>query len=841
MVQTLENAWLQLRVHPASSRWDVISREHDGLKLLDVQVGILYRHGFSQHHALDQWHSPDISLTPAVSSPFGPLNQLTMAFGCERHGLKYLLTFALSEKHPFLLWKIAIENRGHHPVNIDRIDLLSVGFIYKGRKGSPGSLHFGTAGKTNGERKAAPSLREIAFFSNGWQSWSYAGVYGPLDRFRRTHLGFLRAPASANAGTPQPKRAGLFASDMFAVIGDRNQRKGVLLGFLSQVQHFGSLEAWVGGLTPALRMWANGDGVRLGAGGQMVTDWACLYFLHLDDPDALGLYLEAVAHVHGLPSIFSALGSNDDSQGTTRSTTSPVPLKSIPTGWCSWYQFSEDYFGRVTAQDIRTNLVALAGLNSRLPLEVVQIDDGFESQVGDWYHFKPGFPEGVAPLAAEIRKAGFRAGLWLAPFIVHPKSRLAGEHPDWLLRNSLGRPVNAGYLWGNFATALDLTHPEALAYASEVIHTAVHRWGFDYLKLDFLYAAALPGRHRDLTKTRAQILRTALETVRTAAGQDAFLLGCGCPLGATIGVVDAMRIGADVAPTWQPTYKIAPFLFKREPDFPSAENAIHNALTRSPLHRRWWINDPDCLLLRPTTQLTLDEVQALATVIVLSGGTLLISDHIPDLPEDRLRIAEVLLPLIGERPHLLDWFDSTTPSRIQVDLEGAIGTWHLLALFNWKDTSQNLTLRLSDFYLDSQVEYWAREFWRGEVARISQRSAPRGQLTFKDVSPHGVVLLAVRLCRAYQPQYLGGDLHISQGLEVVGWQWQGEGSAAAGKGLQFTLQRPGEAHGQVDLALPHSPREITINQQPVAWQTIQEGVYRIGVSFVHTATVECRF
>ncbi len=843
MVYTLENTWLQLRVNPGLGRWDVVSREHNGLRLSESQVGVLYHRGLSQHHALDQWRSPEISLSRNVPSPFGSLDQLTITLGAEPHGLKVQLVFALSEKYPFLLWNIAMENRGRHPVYIDRIDLLSVGFIFIGRKGTHGSMHFGAARKASSEREAktvAP-FGEVAFFSNGWQSWSYAGVYGPLDRFRRTHLGFLRSPASANAGTPQPRRSGLFASDMFAVIGERNQRRGVFLGFLSQQQHFGSIEAWIGGLTPAIRMWANGDGVRLDAGYQMVTDWACLYFLHLDEPDPLGLYLESVAHLHHLPSAFSEAESNRESQGDSHLKPTKSASEGIPTGWCSWYQFSEDYFGKVTAQDIRANLSAIMKLNSGLPLEVVQIDDGFESQVGDWYHFNPGFPEGVAPLAAEIRRAGLKPGLWLAPFIVHPKSRLAREHSEWLLRTSLGRPVNAGYLWGNFATALDLTHPDALAYASEVIHTAVHQWGFDYLKLDFLYAAALPGRHRDPTKTRAQILRACLESLRMAVGKDAFLLGCGCPIGPAIGLVDAMRIGADVAPTWQPTYKVAPFLFRNEPDFPSAQNAIHNALTRSPLHRRWWINDPDCLLLRPTTQLTLAEVQTLATVIALSGGSLLLSDHLPDLPEDRLRIAEVMLPLIGKRPHLLDWFDSPTPTRVQVDLDGPIGTWHLLALFNWQDTPQNLTLRLSDFYLDSQADYWAREFWTGEIYRISQQSIPHGQLTFKSVNPHGAILLAVRPYRSHHPQYLGGNLHISQGLEVTSWQCQSVVGDVAEKSLTFDLQRPGDAQGQIDLALPQPPKKVTVNQHPISWQTVQAGIYRIPMAFTRIATVECRF
>jgi len=265
-------------------------------------------------------------------------------------------------------------------------------------------------------------------------------------------------------------------------------------------------------------------------------------------------------------------------------------------------------------------------------LEIIQIDDGFETQVGDWYSFNQGFEEGLTSLAAEIRNKSYVPGLWLAPFILHPKSELSARHPDWLLRNRFGRPVNAGFLWNSFTQALDLTHPDALAYVHDVVNSATHEWGFPYLKLDFLYAAALPGHYHDPTRTRAQVLRSGLEAVRAAAGVDTFLVGCGCPIGPAIGIVDGLRIGADTARRWRPSYRGFEFLFKEEPSLPAAFNAVHNALSRSDLHKRWWINDPDCLLLRPNTQLTLMEVQSIASVIALTGGSFMISDHVPDLP-----------------------------------------------------------------------------------------------------------------------------------------------------------------------------------------------------------------
>jgi alpha-galactosidase len=367
-----------------------------------------------------------------------------------------------------------------------------------------------------------------------------------------------------------------------------------------------------------------------------------------------------------------------------------------------------------------------------------------------------------------------------------------------------------------------------------VIRTAVDEWGFSYLKLDFLYTASLSGRYRDATRTRAQVMRAGLEAVREAAGEDTFLLGCGCPLGSAVGLVDAMRVGADTARRWKSSYKGISFYIQDEPSFPSAFNAVQSSLVRSNLHRRWWINDPDCLLLRPGTQLTQVEVQTIASVIALTGGSLLLSDHLPELPPERRQIAASLLPLIGKRPFILDWFDSLTPQRVQLDLEGPQGGWHLIGLFNWQDEVQDLTLRQGDFYLKGSGEMYAREFWSGETFILpDELDSPEG-LTLEKVPPHGVVLFALQPRRKYRPQYLGGDLHISQGLEVTDWQPNEES-------LRLTLARPGRAHGRIDLAIPNPIESARLEGVPVPWEILGEDRYSFELEFEQRASLEINY
>lgn len=812
MTITLISPYFQFTLNPDAATWSLHGTREDAPSIEDIWMRVSYRtpisallrSGRRKHKTLDEWRNPQIHGPEEKTSPHGKLQSITVETGPDANGLYYLIEFALVEEHPLFLWRLTVDNRSKYPVEIERLNLMQAGFFPKRKllpNPGPLSTKYNSIPVGYGAIRPHPDPGDLAFFSNGWQSWSYSGILGASEQQIGTRLSFFAEPMWYHAGTPRPKTPGHFGSDMFGVLGDREHRTGILAGFLSQKQHFGSLEARTDPVYPALALWANGDQTRLDPGTQMTTDWAALQFVDIDSTDPIAPYLEAVAREHQIQ---------------------PSSIPPRPSaGWCSWYQF----FQNIDAEKMRDNLQTAASFRAEIPLDLFQIDDGFQAQVGDWLEFSPGFPNGVKPLATEIKKEGFTPGLWLAPFIVHSKAKLRRKHTDWLLRNRFGFLSNAGFVWLNFNKALDLTHPEALAYVRQVVHTAVHDWGYQFLKLDFLFAGALGGKFRDRTKTRAQVLRKGLETLREVAGPDVHLLGCGVPLGPSIGIFDSMRIGADVAPDWPPSLLGNESFFRGEFNMPSTRNAIQNALTRAGMHQRWWVNDPDCLLIRPESTLTLAEVQSLATVIALTGGTLLLSDDLPKLPAERLRIAQQLVPLIGQRVRVLDWFDAATPTLLRLDLENESGKWHLVAIFNWAVEVRDLTIPLSQFDLPDG-DYFTREFWEGNTTRLSN-----DRLHLEKVPAHGVKLLSLRPVIEGAAQYLGSDLHISQGLEVTRW------SESPGN-FKFRLERPGEDQGQIDLYLPRSPSQIKINQKEVKWQALGESVYRIPIKIEKIADIE---
>lgn len=261
--------------------------------------------------------------------------------------------------------------------------------------------------------------------------------------------------------------------------------------------------------------------------------------------------------------------------------------------WCSWYA----YYETVTEAHLAKDLNDLRGL----PFEVVQVDDGWEECVGDWYP-NAKFPSGMADLAARIADAGFTPGLWVAPFIALPHSRLAREQPHLLLRNDDGEPAVAGYNWGGPYHALDLTRADARDHLAATIDRIVNDWGFRYLKLDFVNAAAAPGKRPDGTG-REQTYRDGLRLIREVAGEDTYLLGSGGMLLPSLGILDGLRTGPDVAPMWD-NYA------SDDPSDAMARNAVVNAV-----HRLWQARlleiDPDVVYFRSRLNLLTDQQNTL--------------------------------------------------------------------------------------------------------------------------------------------------------------------------------------------------------------------------------------
>jgi len=348
------------------------------------------------------------------------------------------------------------------------------------------------------------------------------------------------------------------------------------------------------------------------------------------------------------------------------------------TGWTSWY----NYYTDISEDIITGNLNALS--EKKIPLDIFQIDDGYQAAVGDWLEVKPSFPGGMKKIAEAIKSKGYRAGIWLAPFICEEKSAMMKNHGDWLLKDN-GVPVPAGWNpnWSGTFYALDVYNDEFRYHIKEVFDTVFNQWGFDMVKLDFLYAAAMVPRDG---KPRGTIMADAMMFLRRCAG-DHVILGCGVPLGSAFGLVDYCRIGSDVALKWEDRLLAAINYRERV----STVNSITSTIGRSHLDGRVFVNDPDVVILRDrNSDLNAEERHTLFLINNIFGGVLFTSDNIAEYP-----------------PEILGQYRSIFPFRKKENLGRAWSGDVLKATFTIGDLSYiafvNLSTRKAKAVLDDGI------------------------------------------------------------------------------------------------------------------------------------------
>lgn len=281
-------------------------------------------------------------------------------------------------------------------------------------------------------------------------------------------------------------------------------------------------------------------------------------------------------------------------------------------GYTSWYNYY---------QKINENIIYTALDAADMRFELFQIDDGWERYIGDWMDVDPKkFPHGLEPIVEAIHGRGMMAGLWLAPFVAEKKSKLMKEHPDWIARQADGTPIWAGCNWSGDC-ALDLSNADVVTYIKDVLKTYANM-GFDFFKLDFIYAANLSPLNG---KTRAETAEYAYNILRNALGSDKLILGCGAILSNGFGKFDYMRVGPDVSLSFDDAFYMKFF----HPERVSTKVTIQNTIYRSPMNGRAILNDPDVFLLRDNNiSLSEDQRFALAMINALFGSLMMTSDNI---------------------------------------------------------------------------------------------------------------------------------------------------------------------------------------------------------------------
>lgn len=317
--------------------------------------------------------------------------------------------------------------------------------------------------------------------------------------------------------------------------------------------------------------------------------------------------------------LFLGKGTLEDAFGRYMHAMGVVPRPAAPlVGFSSWYRHYGDIDAGKLAHDLEGVAAALAELPDTGVRPIFQIDDGY-AKVGDWTApDKERFPGGMAPLASRIAGKGLLPGLWMAPFVCERGSETYRQHPGWLLRDAEGAPVMSGSHWsGGFA--LDTLNPDVREHVRQALGTATREWGFRFLKLDFLYAAALLP-HGGMN--RGELMADALDLLRESVPQGTLFDLCGVPIMSAIGRTEYCRIGCDVGLDWDG--KAYMRITGRERV--STKNSLANTLGRAHLNGVAFLADPDVFFLRDDVKLTDTQKEELLLADARLGGMLLTSD-----------------------------------------------------------------------------------------------------------------------------------------------------------------------------------------------------------------------
>lgn len=440
------------------------------------------------------------------------------------------------------------------------------------------------------------------FFVNGYQSWTTSGEMSAEDIYRGTtplagvtkYTKDMAITSGDYAFTRYEPRPGFFHSftytylrrgDEFEFFGSLSERNGYTVFYSDMEKHIFSVEKDVEGLTIS-EPYEMFDIVRFVGGYDEVFD---KYFAAMSLP--------AKKRVDRL------------------------------TGYTSWY----NYFQKIDENIILRDLKGLS--RARESVNIFQIDDGYEPFVGDWLDYNgKDFPNGMKTIADAVHREGYLAGIWLAPFNVQRgKSRILKEHPDWLIRNPDGKPQLGCVAWGG-AYTLDIYNSEVREHLKKVFDTVLNDWGYDMVKLDFLYSQCRTPRNN---KTRGTIMCEAMDFLRECVG-DKLILGCGVPLGPAFGVVDACRISCDVDLSYGGKFYNSMSINN---ELPSAQNAINNSMFRRHLNGRAFLNDPDVFFLRDhNLTFTWEQKLLLAKINNLFGRVLFVSDDAGEYSEAELEV-----------------------------------------------------------------------------------------------------------------------------------------------------------------------------------------------------------
>ncbi len=468
----------------------------------------------------------------------------------------------------------------------------------------------------------------------------------------------------------------------------------------------------------------------------------------------------------------------------------PGRFNHAATGWCSWYC----YYMNANEKDMVSETNVLAEQLKPYGLEYVQLDACYtRGKDANWLEWtKSLFPHGGKWLFNTITKKGLKPGLWLNAYGAnYAKPAMAEKYPEnFFLHDKNGHLSGACCTADTTVVRLDYSNPAVIEkHLKPLFTTLVQDWGLRYLKdagwgtwMDFFEKNR--SMAFDSTADSRVIYRKVQEAIRQIMGAKNYIDGCAMhEVGLGFGIYDGSRTGGDDKAIW------APPKGKQGMSMQTFFNSLFGA---NYLNGICWWSDPDVVMVR--SPLTMEEAKTIVTTISLSGQTYMISDFMAKLPDERMTLYKKTMPTLPI--HAVDLFPFRTkptccpkpasyPNALDLKVNGVLGAYDVVGLYNWADRPALKTLRFADLGLVPGQSYLIFDFWNEKFLGVFRDSLQA------DVPTHGVRALLIHE-PAGHPQVLATSRHISAAVSLDSVQWDSaknmlQGTSKTISGATYTL------------------------------------------------------
>jgi hypothetical protein len=373
--------------------------------------------------------------------------------------------------------------------------------------------------------------------------------------------------------------------------------------------------------------------------------------------------------------------------------------------WTSYQDFHTSFNYRY----LLDHLEALDAIEPPLRIKTVQIGQGY-CIPGDWLVTNNNWPKTMEQAAREIFSRRYRAGIYVAPFVVHEKSRIFRNHPRWILKDDDENPIVMDHDGEGRLYALNGAVDEVRNYIGKVFKK-FHEMGFTYYEIDHLdwgLQEHIASQKPKKIKSSVQVLQSVLDVIRVAVGPGSFITANHTPYSPVLGYVDAVRIDKDQSMKW---------------DEETTSHILSESYNTQYFNNIFWQNDPDVVFLRNyKCEFSSEEQNSLALWVAFIGGAVGISDSFKLMEPEKMQLWRFLEPSTRPQSATLPFWGNNVLNKVAVRRYKKANAWAVLVL-NDTDSIVSESYLLSDLIglKEAWVFVWEPGFslGLGKPTRIS--------------------------------------------------------------------------------------------------------------------------